>query len=334
MAANEYLELLHRDVARYKDILLNEIQQSISGEDKGLQLSDRARVSTAVYARDPTKPKSRVDMIYPLQNKDEQPEEIVFRVQGYLVYAELPPVWKLPSSRTDNQKMIHPKQIVTLSGLGHPMFARNFIGLQALQDVFSANLGRDVFLPLKTTTMFGHPVIQFSNRYLSTSQESDGQEAAELTGDIDPAGLIDKLAHQYGGAHLLDNMVQYFEKGPSANDSNEIRYRVIKPGFINLGHLVEVQFMCIISKQVQDDWTTERLRSMIHVPEEPMQKTRRLKRRVGYATADASTQTPNMQTTTARMKKLRLDDEEMRGATSVSIDGTLESDANMEGNTN
>lgn len=56
--------------------------------------ADRARVSTTALMR---QPRGRVDLMYPSESTDDDdPEEVLLPVQGYLLHADLPPVVKKP----------------------------------------------------------------------------------------------------------------------------------------------------------------------------------------------------------------------------------------------
>lgn len=69
--------------------------EGATSDDSHSYQPDHARVSTDVFARGPGR--SRVDIVYPINHENrDTPEEMVFRVQGFVAYSDLPPVTKEP----------------------------------------------------------------------------------------------------------------------------------------------------------------------------------------------------------------------------------------------
>lgn len=50
---------------------------------------DKARVSTNVLTRDH---QQRIDLVYPSDDSDGSPDEVVLALQGFLIQADLPPI--------------------------------------------------------------------------------------------------------------------------------------------------------------------------------------------------------------------------------------------------
>ncbi|THH12638.1 hypothetical protein EUX98_g9794 [Antrodiella citrinella] len=91
---NTFLDQLYANVDQYATILSSVITYASKGKDKARQLRkmaepDVVRVSTELHQQG-----GRVDIIYPRNLDVPEAEEMVLRTQGYVVYAQLPPISK------------------------------------------------------------------------------------------------------------------------------------------------------------------------------------------------------------------------------------------------
>ena len=77
---------LHRQLGVMSQVCIS--KRSIAASEP--QQTDRLRLGTHVLP--PKYSGGRMDLVYPPQTPDEEPEEFVMKVQGYLVHAKLPPI--------------------------------------------------------------------------------------------------------------------------------------------------------------------------------------------------------------------------------------------------
>lgn len=114
---------------------------------------------------------------------------------------------RLPSS------LIKASQSITLTGLGSETFERAVKGLLALHDVLRASLGDnlDTWTPDVLNGMF---IIEFWNRYTSTTREAKDDIVVTLPESVDPFGILRKRMadSQSGTLYLADNQVEYYER--------------------------------------------------------------------------------------------------------------------------
>ncbi|KAH8074204.1 hypothetical protein BXZ70DRAFT_1013197 [Cristinia sonorae] len=294
---NTYLDQLFGSLEKYRAELKVVMDREAGGKNQSLQLGvmgqpDRARVATAALSRAPTSSRSRVDIVYP-DVKEGSPEEMVFRIQGFIVSAQLPPFMQTPRS---SGKTLQPKQSVKITGLGLEEFDQALKGIQALRDVVSSQYDYTTLTPWKVETERTFSTLEASNRYFSSSHEASGQETVTLGKQVDPMGILLKIGQELRSVHVQDNVVAYYERAVN-KDTSIVSYQQISPGFIRPGHLVELQVgvcsvpigkgknmmlvklrsVCVLSRLVEHDFNTMNLQRMINVA--PMNK---VKRKVGY----------------------------------------------------
>ncbi|THH15427.1 hypothetical protein EUX98_g9469 [Antrodiella citrinella] len=269
---------------------------------------DRARIATTTYSR--KSDRGRVDVVYPY-NKDDpetQPEEIVFRLQAYVVHATLPPV----SQKTQlTRKDLKARQFLRVTGLGATAFDEVIEGLQALRDNVASRLLPSNLSDTRFTDERGHPVLEFGNRYFSFQTEAGSDEdSVELENDIDPFGILRHIGEEGRGESVL-------------------KYELIKPGLIRVGHLVELQVgicamptgrnkytfipklrsVCILSRDVENDCHRINFARVYRFV--PMKRT---KRKVGYMLED-----DEEELTERALTKLRIDEDDTMGVTATEV---------------
>ena len=171
---------------------------------------------------------SKLNLVFLQPSTDVGLEEVVLRVQGYLVDSKLPPLRKMESvivvrcytnaylclhSIPSNQSaIIGLKQQVTISGLGVEGFDAAVKGAlviyQAFQSRVSALKGqlRD-WAPMAGE---GDITLTFGNRYLTREKERGGDQLADISQVVDPFNVLRprlRLEH-----HTTDNVVEYWER--------------------------------------------------------------------------------------------------------------------------
>ncbi|KAH8096841.1 hypothetical protein BXZ70DRAFT_1009519 [Cristinia sonorae] len=288
---NTYLDQLFGSLEKYRAELKAVMDREAGGKNQSLQLGvmgqpDRARVATAALSRAPTSSHSRVDIVYP-DVKEGSPEEMVFRIQGFIVSAQLPPFMQTPRS---SGKTLQPKQSVKITGLGLEEFDQALKGIQALRDVVSSQYDYTTLTPWKVETEHTFSTLEASNCYFSSSHEASGQETVTLGKHVDPMGILLKIGQELRSVHVQD--MWWLTMSVCI-----VSYQQISPGFIRPGHLVELQVgvcsvpigkgknmmlvklrsVCVLSRLVEHDFNTMNLQRMINVA--PMNK---VKRKVGY----------------------------------------------------
>ena len=185
---------------------------------------DRARVSTTTFIHKTSK---RVDIVYPFNlEANESPEEVVLHLQGYLTWTDLPPIYtyqrcvalwvQLINSNTSRlpRNVTAAKQSVRLTGLGQEGFDACALAILEIQHVLSGQLPPNSLEKFHPGTEQGHLTLDFSNRYLTLTEENSDQEVP-MNSYIDPVSVLRERTPS-NARHLADNEVLYFEKRPTS----------------------------------------------------------------------------------------------------------------------
>ncbi|KAI1789299.1 hypothetical protein LXA43DRAFT_974333 [Ganoderma leucocontextum] len=217
----------------------------------------------------------------------EGPEEVILRVQGYLIDAMLPPVRQYHIPHNAN-RIINMKQAVTLTGLGVEHFDKDahlICRRCQLCDWKPGHNGEDLMLT-------------FTNRYLTPSilavenKDAQGETPFDLAELIDPLNIL--RPHLRSEVHIQENVVEYWQR----SENNVFSH--IKPDMFNTGNLVEVQVgfvtvrlsrqeyiflprlraLCLLSHVVEKDYNNHVIQAISSKPVSPLTK---VKRKVGYA---------------------------------------------------
>ncbi|KAI0744662.1 hypothetical protein C8Q76DRAFT_605300, partial [Earliella scabrosa] len=167
-------------------------------------------------------------------------EEVIMRVQGYLVDLSLPPVQQHQIPRNAN-RVVDLKQTVTLSGLGAERFDCAVRGISTIYQMFKSRLlrsnshlrdwfpGQDGY----------HATLTFSNRYVTPLKDAGGEQSLDLRDVVDPFNLMGPLLRNH--IHMQENAVEYWKQNCENVSDAEPAFERIKPETFALGHLVEVQ---------------------------------------------------------------------------------------------
>lgn len=181
---------------------------------------DRARVSTSTFTH---KIDKRVDLTYPVGlETEEAPEEVVLRVQGFVIWADLPPIHSyqrcvifqsIPG--TFNicrlpRNVLSAKQAIRLTGLGREAFDACAVAILEIQQILSGQLPPNSLQRYQPGTEQGYLTLEFANRYFTVSNNSDDQEVPMNT-YIDPVSVLRERVPA-NAKHTADNEVLYFEK--------------------------------------------------------------------------------------------------------------------------
>ncbi|KAI0083195.1 hypothetical protein BDY19DRAFT_900690, partial [Irpex rosettiformis] len=236
-------------------------------------------------------------------------EEVVFRVQGYVLRSTLPPITSLNQINghgllrlTKNPQSA--KQVLVLTGLGSKEFDDCIRAVVAIHSRFASHLPADALQPWVPVTDDGDLCLELSNRYFTPKHLAAEYEVSKINDDLDPLGLLKSRA---GGLHHTeDNEVLYFErmKEPTA----KYRYLPCSPITVKVGLLVEAQVsFCAVPISKGRFLMLSKLRSVCILDRQvyEVRKTygkKRLKRKVGYGEEGNSED----DTTSQAMKKLKI----------------------------
>ena len=104
------------------------------------------------------------------------------------------------------------KQLVTLTGLGSPLFESAVRGLGSLYHMFKADLQRrGCRLRDWTPSHDGeHLALTFSNRFFTYVKDAGGETPLDITKSIDPFNVL--APHLRTEVHLLENVVEYWQQ--------------------------------------------------------------------------------------------------------------------------
>ena len=165
-------------------------------------------------------------LVYPRSKPEDEPEEIVLRVQGFVIQSRLPPIlnrkqyvnniWEegtylLISQYRLGDPPINARQSVTLSGLGAENFAQALQGMMRIQQYFGEHCSEGQMESWEPRKDRGHPVLTIGNRYLSTLDGKDTkQQTVTLEDAIDPFHILREATPS--GVHTTENQVLYFQR--------------------------------------------------------------------------------------------------------------------------
>ncbi|KAI0713351.1 hypothetical protein C8Q76DRAFT_621136 [Earliella scabrosa] len=265
-------------------------------------------------------------LAYPRGQAGGEVEEVILRVQGFLLEAVLPPVRPHHIPRT-RARIMDLKQMVTLTGLGAERFDCAVRGAQSIFQTFKATLerrgcqlrdwspGRDGY----------HLTLGASNRYLTSMRDAGGEAGLDLAEVVDPFNVLRPLVQTE--VHIQENVVQYWQRQGDSETQGRPTFIRIKPDLLSLSNMVEIQVafiaartgrteyvflpklrsVCLLDRCVERDYNAAAIRMLSSKPASPLKK---VKRKVGYdhssnEEADAGGSAPQ-----AQLKRLCLEDRE------------------------
>ncbi|KAI0717659.1 hypothetical protein C8Q72DRAFT_756818, partial [Fomitopsis betulina] len=166
-------------------------------------------------------------------------EELVLRVQGFLVESTLPPIMRnhcvrLPSN--PNQ-LINLRQTVTVSGLGIEPFDKAVSAVMTIYQHFCAHLVGHNLCTWSTLRLENYLTLSFGNRYLTASKFAEGEPWGDLSNVVDPFYILQP--HLTTQVHLQENVVEYWEQTVTENQGSS--FHCIKPDTIFPGTMVKLQ---------------------------------------------------------------------------------------------
>ncbi|SJL08157.1 uncharacterized protein ARMOST_11520 [Armillaria ostoyae] len=224
---------------------------------------------------------------------DDEMEEMVFACNGVIGDADLPPVIRTLGSMRENTFMM--AQSVTVMGLGCQSFEDTILTLQEIRLTAEREFKTGMLEKWNAGAYRGFPVFALSNRYFCTLKDGAHQEEVPFSKDVDPVGILQRLARN-DLIHTEENEVQYFKS--SVDEDGKRRYQWAQPQLFRVGDIVEVQCSVIIVKGkgtkhrmklvlraialLDCEIALEAKRKLSKVRTTEENKTRRLKRKVGY----------------------------------------------------
>ncbi|KAK7033949.1 hypothetical protein VNI00_012576 [Paramarasmius palmivorus] len=165
-----------------------------------------------------------------------EPEEVVFKLQGIIIASELPPFVKAPGRRTITGVL---RQGVTLTGFGIPEFDNAVSGIKIGDLLLKRNVPIQGLETLNCIGEFhGSQTLHISNRYFTPRRIAGGEAAVEISQEVDPHGILRRTPQQ-DFIHTRENVVEY-ERCRSEEKRN-LHFEPVSPAIFRVGDLVEVQ---------------------------------------------------------------------------------------------
>lgn len=155
--------------------------------------------------------------------------EVTFAVQGVIMETRLPPV------SFEVRKPGFLRQSIRIGGSGSKTFDRNVELLRRLSACLQRSLPDGSVHPwAPILDQDGCPVLQFSNRYFSSTHAARGKTALSFPPAVDPKGVLARAAGDRW-VHVDDNVVEYLQ----IRDKRVYEY---PPQSYRVGDIVEVHF--------------------------------------------------------------------------------------------
>jgi hypothetical protein len=102
------------------------------------------------------------------------------------------------------------KQAVTITGLGTHAFTKAVDSMEAIEEIFSRQVGQDTILPWKNGTYLDWTTMFSSNRYFTSRRSNFNLQAVPFDPFVDPEGVLASMAGN-DKVHCSDNVVEYYE---------------------------------------------------------------------------------------------------------------------------
>ncbi|KAL0579846.1 hypothetical protein V5O48_002155 [Marasmius crinis-equi] len=185
--------------------------------------------------------------------KDDEIEEVVFKVHGVVKSKMLPPQ-RNPIGKSTPRYLT---QSVTIAGLGQMYFKDAIDAIIQVNTRLGLRVGHENMEPCSVTKIDEDQecVVTASNRYFTAKKYAEHLDIIEFPDSIDPKGHLKRAASgQY--VYTPENVVQY-ERRTVYAESDE-RYEPVEPQEIVVGAIVELQ---ITFMAVETNATTGRFRT-------------------------------------------------------------------------
>ncbi|PBK88315.1 hypothetical protein ARMGADRAFT_902776, partial [Armillaria gallica] len=120
----------------------------------------------------------------------EEPEEVVFTVNGIVCGLDLPPVYSLPKYRLIADKPLIMSQKVMLTGMGASTFKDCMYVMREVSMMAEREFKQGVLEQWTLTSINRVEAMEITNRYFTRTKEGDSKEPLTILKDVDPKGML------------------------------------------------------------------------------------------------------------------------------------------------
>ncbi|KAF8578045.1 hypothetical protein K439DRAFT_1621634 [Ramaria rubella] len=177
----------------------------------------------------------------------EQPKthdaEVTFRVQGYLVDFNLPPILHSDQNRLDYHRML-PGQ--------SKWFHQSVMGFKTIHEIMTRRLPTNSCQMWQPSEFEGHVALDFQSPYFT--RKSD-EKLAQFPENVDPLGHLACRGKSKGLWPSLDSLVEYYErKIVVVNKKQLVRHERTEPATLRRGYLVKVTVVFHLNRTKKGRW--------------------------------------------------------------------------------
>ncbi|KAF6744642.1 hypothetical protein DFP72DRAFT_1078231 [Ephemerocybe angulata] len=223
-------------------------EEKLAGHQLATVIEDQENgLESLVEVIDVSSPSTK-RMAYQTEDNSGSRDEIVWHLQGILVSADLPPY---VSKGRSKEKARFLRQGLRLGGFGTPSFHKAIQNVSEVLGIFSRSVTEiqpPTFLDTDATGL----CIDVCNRYFSTRRDGRGGDEVKLTSEIDPNGVLAKLAGETY-YHGEENTVGYFER-VSDKLTGRKHMHPVSPVKFKQGDIVEVQLTFMLVEVKGHEW--------------------------------------------------------------------------------
>ncbi|KAF8585341.1 hypothetical protein K439DRAFT_1562903 [Ramaria rubella] len=185
------------------------------------------------------------------KNPLTQGTEITFRVQGYLVDLELPPIAK--NTRLP-RNVAWAKQRVHICGLGSSAFQESVRNIKAIHEVMAHRLSVNNVREWQPVQFEGHLDIDIQCSYFPRCHNND-TILPSFPDYMDPFGILMQAGQNKGLRPSQGSVVEYYERTvQNFGAKTVVKHRQADPGVFRRGYLVEAALTFELNRTKKGIW--------------------------------------------------------------------------------